>query len=77
MEIIANLWWVWMIGAFVTLLYGGYNQVSRMNRMMALDPEKGFFQGIYALFIAAALHLAFVVMLVTSIVLNIINYAKQ
>jgi hypothetical protein len=76
MEIIANLWWVWMIGAVVTLLYGGYNQVSRIRRMMS-SPEKGFFQGIYTLFIAAVIHLAFVVMLVTSIVINIIAYAKQ
>jgi len=77
MDSIANLWWLWLIGAVVTMLYGGYNQVSRMNRVMSLDTDKGFFQGIYALLFAAVLNLGFSVLLVTALVLNIIDYAKK
>ncbi len=90
METIASLWWLWLAGAVATLLYGGYNQVSRMRRMMDSaqqvenlfrkgwkSTEQSFFQGIVPLFLAAILHLGFVVLLVTSIVLNVIDYAKR
>ncbi len=76
MENVANLWWVWLIGAVITLLYGGYNQVSRMRRMMD-DAGASFTQGMLALFVAAVLNMGFVVLLITAIVLNVIDYAKK
>jgi tetrahydromethanopterin S-methyltransferase subunit E len=78
MHEVANLWWMWLIGAVVTLVYGGYNQVSRMRRMMNdAAPEKSFFKGMVALFVAAILNMGFVILLVVAIVLKVIDYAKQ
>lgn len=76
MESIANLWWLWLLGSVVTLLYGGYNQVSRMKRMMKGDVDT-FSNGLYALFAAAVVNMGFVVLLITAIVLNVIEYAKR
>lgn len=77
MQYIEGYWWVWLIGMVVTFLYGGWNQTSRMNRMMALQLETNFFQGVYALFAAALLYVGFMVLLITSIVLNVIHYVKE
>lgn len=90
METVANLWWLWLVGAVVTFLYIGYNQVSRMRRMMDTagqvenmftkgwkSTEQSFFQGVMPLLFAAVLNLGCLVLLVTSIVLKVIDYAKQ
>jgi uncharacterized membrane protein YhaH (DUF805 family) len=75
MHFVAEYWWLWLIMSVITLLYGGYNQVKRMQGMM--KGEDVFSKGLVPLFIAAVLNLGFVVLLVTSIVLNVIDYAKN
>lgn len=75
MHFVAEFWWLWLIMSVITLLYGGYNQVKRMQGMM--KGEDVFSKGLVPLFIAAVLNLGFVVLLVTSIVLNVIDYAKN
>jgi hypothetical protein len=81
MNFIANYWWLWSILTCLTFLYGGYNQISRMKRMMTVDDTlsnsfDAFIKGLVWLFLIAVLNLGFMVLLVTSIVLNIINYAR-
>ena len=75
MQFLAEFWWLWLILSVLTLLYGGYNQVSRMKGMMR--GEDVFAKGLVALFVAAVLHFGFLVLLITSIVLKVIDYAKQ
>jgi len=76
MHFVAEFWWLWLILSVVTLLYGGYNQVSRMKGMMRGDIDN-FSKGLFALFVAAILHFGFLVLLVTAIVLHVIDYAKN
>lgn len=82
MNTIANLWWLWLAGALITLLYGGYNQLARMRRMMNPHTvwdtgESSFFKGMVPFILAAVLNFAFAILLVVAIVLNIIDYAKH
>lgn len=76
MENVANLWWLWLIGALVTLLYGGYNQVRRMQGMWNGDGAS-FTKGLMPLFVAAILNMGFMVLLITAIVLLVIDHAKK
>lgn len=76
MHFVAEFWWLWLIFAVATLLYGGYNQVSRMQRMMD-GRQDAFRRGLFPLFVAAVFHFGFLVLLITSIVLNVIDYAKK
>jgi uncharacterized membrane protein YhaH (DUF805 family) len=75
MHFVAEYWWLWLILSVATLLYGGYNQISRMKGMMR--GEDVFSKGLVPLFIAAVLHFGFLVLLVVAIVLNVIDYAKN
>jgi hypothetical protein len=80
MNIIENNWWLWLIGSFITTLYIGYNQLSRMHNMMisAFDKKKeSFMDGLYLLFLAVALDSMFSGLFTVSIILNIISFYKK
>lgn len=74
MHQIADFWWFWSILAAVTLIYGGYNQVSRMKNVMAGGAD--FTKGLFPLFVAAILHFVFLILTIAALVLNIIDYSK-
>jgi hypothetical protein len=74
MHLIADLWWLWLIVFCGTFCYGGYNQIRRMKMITA---NGRIWDGIYLFLLAALLNAASTVLLVTSLVLNIIDYAKQ
>lgn len=76
MQFVADYWCLWLLLSVATLLYGGYNQISRMKGMMRGDIDN-FSKGLVPLFVAAILHFGFLVLLITSIVLNVIDYAKK
>lgn len=76
MPFVANYWWLWLILSSATFIYGGFNQIRRMQRMMD-GRQNSLSRGLFALFIAAVLNFAFTVLLIVSIVLNFIDYANR
>lgn len=74
MGIIMQFWWVWGILALVSFLYGGYNQIGRMKRMM--DGDRNIFQGIYTFLLAAVVNLTFTVLFIIGVVLKVIEHYK-
>lgn len=74
MHWIADYWWVWLIGCVATMVVAIHNQIKRIKNMHS---EAEFFKGIYILVGAGILNMVFSILLVVSIVLHIINYAKS
>jgi hypothetical protein len=73
MHIIADLWWVWLLGCVVTIAFAIRNQIKRMNNIGSEDITKGM----TAFFAAGIVNTIFTVLLVVAIVLHIIDYAKN
>ena len=76
MNFVMNFWWLWLVLALACFLYGGFNQIRRIKKMMNGNANS-FGDGIYCLFITGSLYFIFGVLLIVSIVLNAIHYASH
>ncbi|HAU66163.1 MAG: hypothetical protein A2017_16280 [Lentisphaerae bacterium GWF2_44_16] len=80
MDIISTYWYLWLIVTMVGYGYVITNQLKRIKGMMNADAfsdvEKDFFSGMGPLLIAAFVGTGGMIILVISIILHIISYAK-
>jgi len=71
MDFIATYWWIWLIGMIVCVGYAIYGQVKFMKSIL-----DGTDRGIFVHMLIGLLGAVFMILLLLSVVLHVIDYAK-
>jgi len=75
MESVATYWWIWLVCMVICYAYAIFNQVRRMQSLNKGQIDS-FGKGMLPMFLAGLSGSVFGLVLLLSVVLNIIAYAK-
>lgn len=76
MELIANLWWVWLLGAIGSYAILIFSQLNYVKKYLSVPLHTKIFQSFISIFIFGLLGSGFVIMLLFSTILNLIIFIK-
>jgi len=82
METIGNLWWLWLLGMLICWGYVLANQYRRIKTITELDLDSDddpiglVSKGVLPLFVSSFLGWGFGILLLISVIVNIIEWAK-